>query len=148
MKCPYCRREETDVINSRTTYHQTQVWRRRSCLYCHSIFTTYEKPDLGFIKVIKKSGSKERYSRAKLFAGIYGAYLSIKNKENTVDETTDEVEANLLDVKQKEITSQQIAEVVLPILKRRNMAAFVRFLAYQTDLDSESQLNKELKKYR
>jgi transcriptional repressor NrdR len=148
MKCPFCRHEETDVTNSRSTYRQTQIWRRRSCQYCHSTFTTYEKPDLGFIKVEKKSGRRERYSRAKLFAGIYGAYLSIPSKETTVDEVTDEVEANLLDTRQKDLTSQEIAEIVLPVLKKRNMAAFLRFLAYQTDLESEAQLNKELKKYR
>lgn len=114
---------------------------------CKESFTTYEAPDLSFLKVVKKSGKKERYSRAKLYSGIYGAFLSIKAKETTVDGVTDTVEAKLLDSKKRELTSQQIAEVVLKTLKHFNTAAFVRFLAYQSDLSSDAQLKAELKKY-
>ncbi len=147
MLCPYCRSTDTEVFNSRSTRFGTQIWRRRKCLKCKESFTTYEAPDLSFLKVVKKSGKKERYSRAKLYSGIYGAFLSIKAKETTVDGVTDTVEAKLLDSKKRELTSQQIAEVVLKTLKHFNTAAFVRFLAYQSDLSSDAQLKAELKKY-
>jgi transcriptional repressor NrdR len=147
VKCPYCRAETTDVFNSRPTRFGSQIWRRRRCLECHESFTTYEAVDLGFLKVMKKGGKKQRYSRAKLFSGIYGAFLSIPSKETTVDAVTDTVETKLLDTRQTELTSQEIAEVVLSTLKHYNTAAFVRYLAYQTDLASSAQLKKELQKY-
>jgi transcriptional repressor NrdR len=147
MKCPFCREDTTDIFNSRPTKFGTQIWRRRRCLSCHESFTTYEQPDLGFLKVVKKTGKKQRYSRAKLFSGIYGAFLSIPAKETTVDAVTDTVEAKLLDTKQRELTTPEIARIVLSTLKHYNTAAFVRFLAYQTDLASDAQLQKELKKY-
>jgi transcriptional repressor NrdR len=147
MKCPFCRENSTDVFNTRPTRFGTQVWRRRKCLKCHESFTTYEAPDLGFLKVIKKTGKKERYSRAKLYSGIYGAFLSIPSKENAVDGVTDTIEAKILDTKKREISSRQIAQVVMTTLKHFNTAAFVRYLAYQTDLASDAQLKRELKKY-
>jgi transcriptional repressor NrdR len=147
MKCPYCRADTTDVFNSRPTKFGTQIWRRRRCLVCHESFTTYESPDLGFVKVIKKTGSKERYSRAKLFAGIFGAFLDIRAKQNAVDAVTDTVEAKVLDTKKTTISSEEIAKIVLQTLKHFNTAAFVRYLANQTDLENEAQLRKELKKY-
>jgi transcriptional repressor NrdR len=147
MKCPFCRGDDTEVYNSRTTKSATQIWRRRRCLACHESFTTYEAPDLGFIKVIKKTGRKQRYSRAKLYSGIYGAFLSIPSKETTVDAVTDTVEAKLLDLKQAQISSSEIAKIVLTTLKHFNTAAFVRYLAYQADLASDAQLKKELRKY-
>ncbi len=147
MKCPFCREASTEVYNSRTTKFGTQIWRRRRCTNCHESFTTDEAPDLGFLKVIKKSGKKQRYSRAKLYSGIYGAFLSIPSKETTVDAVTDTIEAKLLDTKQRELASQEIARVVLVTLKHFNTAAFLRYLAYQTDLASDAQLKKELKKY-
>lgn len=147
MKCPYCRAVSTDIFNSRPTRSGTQIWRRRRCLECHESFTTYEQSDLSFLKVIKKNGRKQRYSRAKLFSGIYGAFLSIPAKETTVDGVTDTVEAKLLDTKQRELTTQQIATIVLTTLKHCNTAAFVRYLAFQTDLSSEAQLKHELSKY-
>lgn len=147
MKCPYCRYEDTEVFNSRATKFQTQIWRRRKCLSCGASFTTYEAPDLSFLRVIKKTGKKQRYSRAKLFAGIYGAFLSIPSKETTVDAVTETIESKLLDTRKKELTSTEVATIVLSTLKHFNTAAFVRFLAYQTDLSSDAQLKKELRKY-
>lgn len=147
MKCPYCRKDTTEVYNSRPTGRQSHIWRRRRCLSCGESFTTYERPDVGFLKVIKKSGRKERYSRAKLYSGIYGAYLSIPDKERTVDRVTDEAESHLLDTRRTQLSSGEIAAIVLRVLKKENMAAFVRFLAYQTDLQSEAQLRRELRKY-
>lgn len=147
MKCPYCRADSTDVYNSRPTKFGTQIWRRRRCLECHESFTTYEQADLGFLKVVKKGGKKQRYSRAKLYSGIYGAFLDINAKETTVDAVTDTIEARLLDTKRRELTSQDIAKTVLTTLKHFNTAAFVRYLANQTDLASDAQLRKELKKY-
>lgn len=148
MKCPFCRETTTDIFNSRPTRFGTQIWRRRKCLSCHESFTTYEAPDLGFLKVIKKTKKKQRYSRAKLYSGIYGAFLSIVSKETTVDGITDTVEAKILDSKQKEIHSSDIARIVLVTLKHYNTTAFLRYLAYQTDLASDAQLKRELKKYQ
>ncbi len=147
MKCPYCRNQKTEVYNSRPTGHESQIWRRRKCLACRESFTTYERPDIGFLKVLKKSGRRERYSRAKLYSGIYGAFLSIPDKERTVDRVTDEIEVRLLDARRKELSSDAIASIVLLVLKPENMAAFLRYLAYQTDLQTEAQLRRELRKY-
>src|ERR1700683_547023 len=147
MKCPYCRHPDTEVYNSRSTKFETQIWRRRRCQNCHESFTTYEAPDLGFLKVIKKSGRRERYSRAKLYSGIYGAFLSIPQKETTVDAVTDTVESKLLDTRKRIIPTHEIADIVLSTLKHFNTAAFVRFLAYHADLASDAQLARELKKY-
>lgn len=147
MKCPYCRSESTDVFNTRPTRFNTQIWRRRRCLVCRESFTTYEQPSLDFLKVIKKTKKKQRYSRAKLYSGIYGAFLSVPSKETTVDAVTDTVEAKLLDLKESEISSEVIATTVLTTLKHFNTAAFMRYLAYQANPVNEAALRKELKKY-
>lgn len=147
MKCPYCRSIDTEVYNSRVTRHATQIWRRRRCQTCHEAFTTYETPDLGFLKVKKKSGLKQRYSRAKLYSGIYGAFLSIPQKETTVDAVTDAVEAALLDTKRRELSTSEIAAIVLSALKQANLAAFMRFLAYHAKPATDAELKRALKPY-
>ncbi|HSX41360.1 MAG TPA: ATP cone domain-containing protein [Candidatus Saccharimonadales bacterium] len=147
MKCPFCREDTTDVFNTRPTKFGTQIWRRRRCLSCKESFTTYEAPDLAFVKVLKKSGRKQRYSRAKLYSGIHGAFLSIPAKETTVDAVTDTIEAKILDTKAQEISSAKIAEIVLTTLKHFNTPAFMRFLAFQASPANEAALKKELKKY-
>lgn len=148
MYCPFCRHQETSVINTRLTRQGSQMWRRRKCTRCNQIFTTYERPQIHFVYVKKRSGQKERYSHAKLFAGIYSATLSIANKENIVDELTSEVESQLLDLKQKEISSTTIAEIVLTVLKQKNVASFTRYLAYHAHLETTAQLRKELRRFK
>lgn len=147
MKCPFCRATTTEVYNSRTTKFGTQIWRRRRCQSCHEAFTTYEAPDLGFLKVTKKSGKTQSFSRAKLYSSLYGAFQGAADPKTTVDAITDTIEAKLLDMKCPDITTSDIARTTLITLKHFNTAAFLRYLSYQTDLANDAQLKKELKKY-
>lgn len=148
MKCPHCRSDATEVFNSRSTKFGNQIWRRRRCTTCNHTFTTYEAPDLTYIKIAKRHSKKlESYSKAKLFSSIYGAFSDIKAKASTIDAVTDTVEAKLLDMEQAEISTEEIATIVLQTLKHFNTTAFVRYLSDQTDLVSEAQLRKELKRY-
>lgn len=148
MKCPYCRATETEVYNSRSTRFETQIWRRRRCLNCNKTFTTYESPDLGFLKVKKRRVKRpQRYSRAKLFSSIYGAFAAAATRDETVDAVTDTVESRILDLKKTPVATEEIAGIVLQTLKRYSTTAFVRYLSKQTDIASEAQLRRELKKY-
>lgn len=148
MECPFCGFEKTDVADSRATYSHSQVWRRRRCLGCNKIFTTYEKALINFMMVEKRSGKTQRYSRAKIYTGIYGAYLRVPAKENTVDELTDQVEARLLKLHKKTVTSQVIADIVLPLLRSADTATFVRYLTRQRKITSEAQLLAEIASFQ
>lgn len=149
MECPYCHKENNEVINSRPTKKNTQTWRRRKCLSCGEIFTTQEIVDLSHLVVIKKSGKPEVFRSIKLFAGIYGATIGSKtpNREIVVEKITHEVEREIMFLKKKRISSGEIADIVLKKLKNAQTATFMRFLAYTKDIDSEAQMKRELKKY-
>ncbi|HSH31419.1 MAG TPA: ATP cone domain-containing protein [Candidatus Saccharimonadales bacterium] len=147
MKCPFCRENDTEVYNTRSTRFQTQIWRRRRCLNCQQSFTTYEQPDLNFLKVLPATGRPRRYSRAKLFSSIYAAFLDIKAKDGTIDAVTDTVEAKILDTKKDALSAPEIAAIVLTTLKHFNTSAFLRYLSTHAELASSAQLKKELKKY-
>src|SRR5450756_2549074 len=113
MKCPFCRSDETEVYNTRSTKFASQIWRRRRCQSCHEAFTTYEAPDLGFIRVVGPRGHKTRYSRSQLFSGIYQAFADIPRKDATIDAVTDTIEAKILDLQQTEVSSAEVARIVL-----------------------------------
>ena len=147
MKCPFCRSNETEVYNTRTTKFGNQIWRRRRCQSCHGAFTTYEAADLGFLRVVGADRHKTRYSRSVLFSGVYDAFTATAGKDATIDAVTDTVEAKILDLQRPELSSAEIAGIVLSTLKHFNTAAFLRYLASHADLANGSQLKKELKKY-
>ena len=66
MLCPYCNFNESNVLESREAEDNKATRRRRECLKCKKRFTTYERVENISLKVIKKSGRIEDYSRAKL----------------------------------------------------------------------------------
>ncbi len=146
MKCPYCRSDNNEIFNSRSTRFETQIWRRRRCLDCSKAFTTYEQPDLSFLLV---TGGKKpaHYSRPRLFSSIYLAFEGVAGQAKTIDAVTDTVEAKLLDLKAAQVEPDQIAGIVLSTLKHFSMPAFLRYLSKHTDISSPSTLRAEIKKY-
>lgn len=149
MQCPYCHSDQIFVTNSRTTKKNSQTWRRRRCQKCHSLFTTHEIIDLSHLVVVKKSGKREKFTRAKLYSGIYGAAIGFKgrNKEQIIDKITQELESQILALKKKEITSAQIADLVLKKLLVSHAGTFLRFLAFCRNITTKSDIQKELIKY-
>ncbi|MEJ2347889.1 MAG: hypothetical protein P8Y17_01655 [Patescibacteria group bacterium] len=79
MHCPFCGSSQIMVTNSRPTKGDSQIWRRRKCLDCQENFTTYERMNLSHLIVVKKSGKKEKFQRAKLYASIYHSMIDRKN---------------------------------------------------------------------
>lgn len=149
MNCPFCHKDLTIVKNSRSTRKNSQIWRRRFCLNCKQTFTTHEIIDLSHLFVIKKSNKPERFSRLKLYTGIFSASRAseIPNREYFIDKIFQEVEYQILFMKKKQIKSQEITNIVLKTLRKRHTATFLRFLIYSQDIQSEAQLKKELSKY-
>ena len=69
MMCPFCRHEDTSVIDSRAS-QQFVIRRRRKCLSCDRRFTTYEKIEDSPIKVVKKDGTRVPFQREKIKSGL------------------------------------------------------------------------------
>jgi transcriptional repressor NrdR len=149
MECPYCNKQQTFVTNSRSTKENAQIWRRRKCQSCKEVFTTHEVIDLSHLIVVKKGGKNERFSRIKLYSGIYGATIGskLKNREFIVEKVTREVEKKILFVKSKKISSDNISDIVLDNLRKSSPPTFLRFLAYNKDVKSQSQIIREINKY-
>ena len=54
MKCPFCKFEDTKVIDSRASTEGEIIRRRRECEKCRRRFTTYEKVEAIPLFVVKK----------------------------------------------------------------------------------------------
>lgn len=135
MICPFCNSDQTFVSNSRSTGQNTQIWRRRKCLKCLSVFTTHEKIDLSSIIVIKSDNRHQKFSKNKLYSSIYNAVIGEKKIDRgTASEITnkimEKVELKIILLKTKTITTKQIKKIVLEILKKDYPSSYLRYLAY------------------
>lgn len=151
MICPFCGSNQVMVANSRSNVRGNRIWRRRRCTDCSNVFTTYEYILLSYITVVKKSGKKQRYNRAKLYASIYHSCLDKKGADRGdisqfTEKITDEVETIILNTKKKEITTQAIKETVLGVLRKRAPDTLLRYLAYREG-DDGRKLTSSVRKY-
>ena len=121
MKCPNCGAETTRVLDSRNSNDKTYVKRRRVCEICNYKFTTYEKMPEFVIFVLKKDGSRQIFSRNKVFAG------NIQDKE--IESVIDSIEMDIRQNYKNEIKSTQIGELVLKYLKSLDEVSYIRFAA-------------------
>jgi len=126
MLCPFCRKGETKVIDSRGS-QDFSIRRRRECLECGRRFTTYEKIEEVTLKVIKKDGSRVPFDREKIRSGLEKACYKRPVSEDQLEGIIREVEANIYENFDREVDARYIGEQVFEALREVDQVAFVRF---------------------
>jgi transcriptional repressor NrdR len=145
MRCPYCRYQESRVVDSRTG--ESDVRRRRECERCGLRFTTYERVEVPAVRVVKKDGRREPYAREKLAAGVRRACEKRPLPTAAVEGLVDAVERTLRELGQPEVPSEVIGELVMERLRDLDPIAYVRFASVYrafADVDAVRQVLDEL----
>ncbi|MBZ2173686.1 transcriptional regulator NrdR [Schnuerera sp. xch1] len=146
MNCPFCNHNETKVVDSRPTDEGQAIRRRRECLKCFKRFTTYEKIEDIPLIIVKKDGNRQSYDRNKILNGILKACEKRPVSLNVIEETVDEIEKELYNSMEKEITSQYIGEAVMNKLKEIDEVSYVRFASVYRQFKDINTFMKELNK--
>lgn len=146
MKCPFCSSDNTRVIDSRPADDNTSIRRRRLCDECGKRFTTYEKVETIPLIVVKKDNNREKYDRSKIEAGILRACHKRPVSANQIDQLVDEIETEIFNREEKEISSSEIGEIVMDRLKDLEAVAYVRFASVYREFKDINTFMNELKK--
>lgn len=146
MKCPFCSKENTKVIDSRPAEDNSSIRRRRQCDECGKRFTTYEKVETIPLIVIKKDNNREPYDRQKIEAGIVRSCHKRPVSMNQINDLVDEVETVVFNMEEKEVPSFRIGEIVMDKLKDFDSVAYVRFASVYREFKDVGTFMEELKK--
>jgi len=146
MKCPYCSYYDSKVVDSRPTEEGQVIRRRRECIKCSRRFTTYEKIEKIPLIVVKKDGIRESYDRNKLLNGIIKACEKRPVSVSEIENLVDDIETNLSNSLEKEVTSVVIGEMVMNTLKDIDEVAYVRFASVYRQFKDLNTFMEELKK--
>lgn len=146
MKCPFCGRDNTRVIDSRPADDSASIRRRRECDSCGKRFTTYEKVETIPLIVIKKDNNREPYDRAKIENGVFRSCHKRPVSADQVEKLVDEVEASIFQKEEREISSREIGELVMEKLKSLDSVAYVRFASVYREFKDVNTFMDELKK--
>jgi transcriptional repressor NrdR len=145
MKCPYCAHLGDKVVDSRESKEGDVIRRRRECLECGRRFTSYERIDEIPYMVIKKDGTRERFERQKLVAGLLKACEKRPVSVAQVEGVADKVEAMLQDRPEKEMPTAEVGAFVMQELKRLDKVAYVRFASVYRHFRDIGEFMNELK---
>ncbi|MEA4941349.1 Transcriptional repressor NrdR [bioreactor metagenome] len=127
MKCPYCGYAESKVVDSRPADDGASIRRRRECLSCAKRFTTYETVESLPMVVVKKDGSRQSFDRSKVLGGMIRACEKRPVPLAELERIADEVEQELQNGLDREITTEHIGELVMEKLRGLDQVAYVRF---------------------
>jgi len=145
MLCPFCRQDETKVIDSRAS-EDFVIRRRRECLNlkCGRRFTTYEKIEQTPLMVIKKDGSRVPFDRGKIRLGLEKACYKRPVSADQIERIVSEVEADVYQNCEREVDSRYIGERVFSMLREVDQVAFVRFASVYREFKDVNDFVEEL----
>ena len=127
MKCPFCGCLKDKVVDSREGKEGEVIRRRRQCLDCGRRFTSYERMDDIPYMVVKKDGSRERFDRQKVIAGMLNACEKRPVSVAALEAVADRVEVTLQDRPEKEIGADEVGSFLMEELRTLDKVAYVRF---------------------
>lgn len=145
MKCPECGYEDSKVIDSRPA--DNNIRRRRECLSCKCRFTTYEMVETIPLMVVKKDNTIEPFDRDKLINRLARATVKRPVQIEDLEKMVEDIVQELKNQFRREVTSDEIGELVLRRLKDIDKVAYIRFASVYrdfNDIDSFVRIISEL----
>ncbi len=148
MRCPFCAESESKVIDSRPADDGQKIRRRRECMQCAKRFTTYEAIESMPVIVVKRDKSRQVFDRNKLLSGMLRACVKRPVTLEQIESAIDEIETQLQNSLDREISSTQLGELTLQKLKDIDEIAYVRFASVYRDFKDIDSFLSELNNLR
>lgn len=144
MRCPFCRKDNDRVIDSRSSNEGRVIRRRRECLGCRKRFTTYEQVEQIALYVIKKDGRRELFDREKIRRGLLTACKKRPVPVQKIDDIVNKIEIELYQKSDREVKAKTIGSLVMRELKGLDHVAYVRFASVYRDFQDVAEFMREV----
>ncbi|MGH3467034.1 MAG: transcriptional regulator NrdR [Thermocrispum sp.] len=141
MRCPFCRNEDSRVVDSREVEDGQAIRRRRSCSKCGRRFTTSETVVLA---VVKRSGVTEQFSRDKVVNGVRRACQGRPVDDDDLQQLAQKVEETIRSAGLAEVPSHEVGLAILGPLRELDGVAYLRFASVYRSFSSIEDFEKEI----
>ena len=143
MRCPSCASLDDKVVDSRLADDGAAIRRRRECLSCSRRFTTFERVEEVALVVVKRSGHRAPFDRAKIVGGLRAAAKNRPVSDDQLEALAAEVE-EALRLEGPELTSQQVGLAVLERLRALDDVAYLRFASVYKGFEDVGDFEREV----
>ena len=141
MRCPFCREDDSRVVDSRTVDDGTAIRRRRECAACGRRFTTAETAQM---LIAKRSGVLEPFSRAKVVSGVRKACQGRPVSDDDLALLAQKVEDALRATGTAEIPAMEVGLAILGPLRELDEVAYLRFASVYRSFDTLDDFEAEI----
>jgi len=141
VNCPFCKHDDSRVVDSRVVEDGLQIRRRRECPECGQRFSTQETT---ILNVIKRSGISEPFSRAKVINGVRKACQGRPVSEDDLARLASCVEETLRKSGQADIEAHEVGMAILAPLKELDAVAYLRFASVYRNFASLADFEGEI----
>ncbi|MER0123532.1 transcriptional regulator NrdR [Streptococcus sp. ZJ93] len=145
MRCPKCTSIKSSVVDSRQAEDGNTIRRRRECEQCGYRFTTYERVEEKTLVVVKKDGTREQFSREKIFNGIIRSAQKRPVSSSEIEEVVSRIEQKVRAHSDSEVESDLIGNLVMEELVELDEITYVRFASVYRSFKDVGELENLLK---
>ena len=145
MRCPKCGGNKSSVVDSRQAEDGNTIRRRRECEECQHRFTTYERVEERTLVVVKKDGTREQFTRDKIFNGIIRSAQKRPVSSDEIEEIVNRIEQKVRSQSDNEINSEYIGSLVMDELAELDEITYVRFASVYRSFKDVGELESLLK---
>ena len=146
MKCPFCGDQESKVVDSRHSEDGLSIRRRRECIACQRRFTTYEMVEVLPMVVVKKDGSRQNFDKRKILTGLQHSCINRPVPIAELERITNEIEQAVMNSMEREISTNDIGEMVMERLKPLDEVSYIRFASVYRQFKDVNSFMRELTK--
>ena len=147
MKCPFCGDQDSKVVDSRHSEDGMSIRRRRECMGCQRRFTTHEIVEILPIIVVKRNGSRQGFDRNKIYNSMIRAFDKRKVDAADLERIATEIEQSIQNSLEREISTDQIGEMVMERLKPIDEVAYIRFASIYHQFQDVGSFMREISKF-
>ena len=145
MRCPKCGGSKSSVVDSRQAEDGNTIRRRRECEECQHRFMTYERVEERTLVVVKKDGTREQFSRDKIFNGIIRSAQKRPVSSDEIEAIVNRIEQKVRSQSDNEIHSEYIGSLVMDELAELDEITYVRFASVYRSFKDVGELESLLK---
>ena len=137
VRCPFCSTDDDRVVDSRLAEDGVAIRRRRECANCAQRYTTFERIEEAGLVVVKRSGDREPFSRAKFLLGVQSAAKNRPVDDDVLESVATSVE-EAMRLLNRDVTSEEVGMSALEALRAVDDVTYVRFASvYKGFVDTE-----------
>ncbi|MGA2970566.1 MAG: transcriptional regulator NrdR [Acidimicrobiales bacterium] len=143
MRCPFCAADDDRVVDSRLAEDGVAIRRRRECSACSQRYTTFERiEEIGFY-VIKRSGERELFNRAKILSGVRAACKNRPVNEESLERLVLGIE-EAMRLLNRDVSSEEVGLVTLEALGTVDEVAYMRFASVYKGFEGTEDFAREI----